>query len=161
NNRKVTLGASLNLTPVDAFALQVLYLGGPEQPGDDPPWRHFLDVVATVKPTKRLSLAAHFSYGKEDDAKWYAAAGYPTVATAGTQALGLRAEVVADPDGNRTGVVTGQTLTELTGCYSWKFSANMSGRVELRLDHSSEDVFVHNDGSTGSNQVTIAANYLG
>jgi hypothetical protein len=160
NNSKTSLGASLNLTPSDAVAVQVLYLGGEELSGTDPPWRHFLDVVASVKASDTVSFAGNFDYAKEDDTAWYGAAGYAKIGTGPDGYFGLRGELFADPDGAKTGVAKGQTLTEFTGDYTWKFTPNLVGRIELRWDHSSNDVFQKNDGAMTSSQVTLAANYL-
>ena len=161
NNSKASLGAGLNLTPTDTFALQLLYLGGPELAGTDPPWRHFLDVIATVNASKAVKLALHFDYAKEGDTSWYGAAGYATIDASPSSLVGVRAEIFADPDGAKTGLATGQTLTEITGTYTWKFGPHLVARIELRWDHSSNDVYLKNDGTPTSSQLTLAANYLG
>jgi hypothetical protein len=160
NNTKLSLGAAVNVN-TDRFSLQLLYLGGPELAGTDPPWRHYIDTILTYKPSKTVALTLNADYAKEGDTSWYGAAGYVAYATTDTTTLGVRAELFADPDGARTGVAGGQTLSEITGTYTWKFGTHLAARLELRWDHSSEDVFLKNDGTATSSQVTLAANYLG
>jgi hypothetical protein len=161
NNREFSLGGQLSITPPgDVLSLQLLYLGGAELPDPDPPWRHFLDIVAQIKASKTVGLGVHFDFAKEGDTSWYGAAGYATIFPGAAQQLAFRAEVFADPDGAKTGVMGGQTLFEATATGTLRFSPHNVLRLELRLDHSSKDVFVTND-SLSDNQITLAANYLG
>jgi Putative beta-barrel porin-2, OmpL-like. bbp2 len=160
NNTDPSFIGQVVFTPIPEATLQVIYIGGKELPNPDPPWRHYLEVCLTLKPTSTMSVLGHFNFAKEGDTSWYGGVGYLTWAPPGDYSLAFRGEVFADPDGVKTGLPGGQTLTELTATGSYKFGVHHVARLELRWDHSSEDAFPTHDG-VSSSQVTIAANYLG
>src|SRR5262249_2615257 len=104
-NKSPSLGAGVTLTPRgDLLTLKLLYLGGPEGAGTDVPWRHYLDLVAQLKPSKTVTLGANADYVSQDGASWYGVALYGSLATFSGQLLGVRGEVFADPDGVNTGL---------------------------------------------------------
>ena len=160
NNTDFSFIGQVIVTPVPQATLQLVYIGGKELSEPDPPFRHYLDVCLTLKPTGTFTVLGEFSFAKEDDTSWYGGAGYLTWAPPGDYSLAFRGEVFADPDGVKTGFPGGQTLTELTVTGTYKFGSHHVARLELRWDHSSEEAFPTHDG-VSSSQVTIAANYLG
>jgi hypothetical protein len=159
-NRDISYMAQVILTPAKDLSISLLYSGGKELPLPDPPWRHFFDAVLTYKVSPKVGVGANFDFASEGDTTWTGAAGYLTLALTDDLGLGLRGEVFSDPDGAKTGVAKGQTLTEFTGALSYHIGPHHVLRGELRWDHSSKDVFPTNDG-VSSSQLTFAANYLG
>jgi hypothetical protein len=82
NNRGKTFGAQVMIKPVDQLILYVGYVGGPEQndvaaggammppivdvPNANDHWRHMIDFVADINPTKELRLLLNYDYRTED-----------------------------------------------------------------------------------------------
>src|SRR4051812_40726474 len=59
NNGAKSLGAQLTLTPVGPMSVFLNWIGGPELANDNHTRRNVFDVVATVKPTSRLTLGVN------------------------------------------------------------------------------------------------------
>ncbi len=86
NNRGKTIAAQLMVKPADAAIFYIGYAGGPEQTdfagGNDVPdanshWRHLIDFVADINPTKELRFLVNGDYDTEDfggfNESWYGA----------------------------------------------------------------------------------------
>ena len=121
----------------------------------------------TWKARAGLTLGANGDYGMEqgtstvspgDDAKWYGVAGYIRY-DAGAFGIALRGEYFADKDGVRLGL--GDTnVVEGTISPYFKPSDHVVFRLEGRLDHASNSVFLKSDGTTTDLQPTIGLNAM-
>ena len=159
-----TLGLSLSVTPMEQFSAIVNIMNGREldlQTGVNSN-RTLLDVVATVKPVKNLTLVLNGDYGVQansasdgDDAKWYGIAGYAKYDFSDLLSAAVRAEYFKDPDGART--LTKQTAKEITFTPEFRVAKNLLIRPEYRHDWSDEEVFDSNhDTLDKESQDTIA-----
>jgi len=164
NNRGKTVHLQLGLTPSGRLALVFNGIAGPEQNNDDVHYRDVLDVVATWKPTDRLSLGFNGDWGRETNAApggrmavWRGAAGYLRLAPGRRFAVSLRAERFEDRDGVRTGAA--QTLTEVTLTPEVHLGASCVVRGDLRLDASDRAVF-EASGAPHRTQPTVSVNAL-
>ena len=169
NNTGKSIGAQLGLTPSSRLSVFLNYLGGPEQPDNRSNLRHAFDVVATLKATPILTLAANYDYGRESsvvlagtagggtaDASWEGIAGYGRVTLSPRAALTFRAEWFDDPQGARTGYA--QSLREFTITPEFKPHPHLVVRGDLRRDWSNRNVFERSDGTYGQSQVTLSLN---
>jgi hypothetical protein len=163
NNRGKTIHLQLGLTPSSRLAITLNGIAGPEQTNDDVHYRDVLDVVATWKPTDRLSVGVNGDWGRETAAApggrmavWTGAAGYLRLARKQV-ALSLRAERFDDRDGSRTG--TPQTLSEITVTPELRLGASCLVRSDLRLDTSDRAVFEGRNAARKT-QPTASVNVL-
>ncbi len=58
-----TRGAGLTLTPSPKASFTANQMSGPEQPGNDADDRGLLDLVATLKPTDRVTVGLNLEWG--------------------------------------------------------------------------------------------------
>ncbi len=173
NNRGKSYGASIGYAPAESFSILVNGMTGPEQNETPPPTvgssstnnRDILDIVATIKPVKKLSFILNTDNGREQDAMlptgfagqatW---AGYAAIAKydlTDAHSIAVRGEVFSDTDGARTG--TAQRLKEVTLTWETRFSNGIIIRPEYRHDRSSAQVFdVVNGAATKNQQNTLA-----
>jgi hypothetical protein len=117
---------------------------GPEAPNSGDSWRLFLDTIAILKVSERLSLAATADFGRqgrpgESAALWYAAGVDGRYALTKKLAAVLRVEGYRD----ETGIITGtaQTLTNVTAALELRPTAQLILKLEGRVDHSTAAVF--------------------
>lgn len=166
DNRSKSVGAQLALTPDPRVALLVNGLIGAEQPGDERDLRRLLDVVATLKPSARVTVVANLDLGSEDHAAptvppgaatWSGIAGSARVTVSERFALIGRAEAFRDADGARTGVA--QTLSEFTLTPEWRLTPHAVLRGDLRVDGSDHDVFAEGSRPV-DHQTTVLVNLL-
>jgi hypothetical protein len=121
--------------------------------------RTLVDVVATAKPIKELTLVLNGDYAVQSksapdgsDASWYGIAGYVKYDFSAAVSATLRAEYFNDKDGART--FTSQKIKEIT--FTPEYRVGKTGiiiRPEYRHDWSDKASF---DGGTRKNQDTIA-----
>jgi len=163
NNRGKTVHLQLALAPSSRLAITVNGIAGPEQDNDDIHYRDVLDVVATWKPTDRLSLGMNGDWGRETAAApgglmavWTGVAGYLRLSHKQVS-LSLRAERFADRDGARTG--TAQTLSEITLTPELRLGASCIVRSDVRLDTSDRAVF-EGRSAMRKTQPTVSVNAL-
>lgn len=178
NNKGKSYGISVGYTPVEAFSLSVNGMTGPEQDeqGVNAPtvgssssnMRTLLDLVATIKPVKPLSIILNYDDGKEDnvpgtllpsgkssDAKWSGLAGIIKYDFNDTYSLAVRGEYFDDTDGFRTGTV--QTLKEVTVTPEIRLNGGVILRPEYRHDKSDTTSFdIVNGKATKNSQDTLA-----
>ena len=76
NNTAKTIGLSIYVAPVEMFSAYINYMQGPEQADNTRDNRSLLDIVATIKPIKPLSIILNYDNAKEEmgagasDVKW-------------------------------------------------------------------------------------------
>ncbi len=120
NNRGKTFAAQLMVKPADAAIFYIGYAGGPEQadslpvppatpeamqPADaDSHWRHLIDFVADINPTKELRFLVNGDYDTEDfggySDSWYGANLAIRYIVADPFQITLRGEYFHDEHGN-------------------------------------------------------------
>jgi hypothetical protein len=168
NNRSKSLGAHVTLTPVTQLAVFLNWIGGAELENDNHTKRNVLDVVAVLKPTKRVTLALNGDYGIEDgtsavnpgaDATWKGIAGYATLALTGKFSVALRGETFHDEDGVRLGTGTKATLSEVTFTPAYKFTDHVVLRGEARYDTANQPILAKR-GTLSDKQTTVGANVI-
>jgi len=178
NNRGKSYGLSVTYAPAEAFSLTVNGMTGPEQDeqGTNAPTvgssssntRNLLDLVATIKPVKPLSIILNYDDAREDnvpgtllpsgvsgDAKWDGLAGIVKYDFNDTYSLAVRGEYFDDKDGFRTG--TAQKLKEVTVTPEIRLNGGVILRPEYRHDTSDKTSFdVVNGAATKKSQDTLA-----
>jgi hypothetical protein len=138
---------------------------GPEQKDNDESLRAVGDLIATVKPTDKLTFLLNYDYGHEDDAtatggagRWQGFAAVTNYQWTDRFNTAWRIEWFNDGDGVRTG--TEQTLWESTLSAKYLVTQHFMGMLEYRHDGSNHDVF---EGATGSfshgNQDIVGFNF--
>ena len=164
NNRGKTVHLQLGITPTSRLAILLNGIAGPEQDNDNRHVREVLDVVATWKPSERLSLGFGGDWGREEaaapggqTADWRGVAGYLRFAPGPRFAVSLRAETFEDRDGARTG--TAQTLAEFTLTPELRLGSSCVVRGDLRLDRSDHAIFEGRSGMRRT-QPTVSVNAL-
>lgn len=157
NNKAKCVGLSIGLTPSDKISGYINYMTGPEQTANSRDNRSLLDLVATIKPIKPLSIILNYDNATEEklaagsDAKWTGVAAIVKYEFSDTYSLAVRGESFDDKDGVRTG--TAQKLTEVTVTPEIKTASGLIVRPEYRHDSSDKQSFA--DG-TKKSQDTIA-----
>lgn len=154
SNQGKTLGAQLIVTPASTFSVTGNAVYGSET--SDPGSRRWVgEGILSVTPTPGLRIGVDALAGQETrlvapptpadstgalmDGKWMGVAGYLNYDLTPKFLLHLRAEMLDDQDGARTGMV--QKLTEITFTPEYKISDNMSVRGEFRMDSSDQEAF--------------------
>ena len=177
NNQAKTYGVSLGFTPAEVFSLTVNGMTGAEQDeqGTNVPTmgsassnkRDLLDVVATIKPMKPLSIILNTDNGREQNvpalpsgasgpAEWKGYAGIVKYDLSDRHSVAARGEVFNDEDGFRTG--TAQRLKEVTLTWEIRLNGGLILRPEYR--HDSSDVASFDNGTKNSqNTVALGAMY--
>jgi hypothetical protein len=179
NNRGKTFGLSVSYAPAEAFSLIINGMKGPEQDeqGVNAPtvgssssnMRTLLDLVATIKPIKPLSIILNYDNAKEEnvpgtllpsgisgDAKWSGFAAIVKYDFNETYSIAVRGESFDDKDGVRTGTV--QKLTEWTLTPEIRLANGIILRPEYRHDSSNKDSFDKDSFGNGTkkSQDTLA-----
>jgi hypothetical protein len=156
NNTDKTVGVSVNVTAGDPFSMYINYMQGPEQSDNNHDSRALLDLVATIKPIKPLSIILNYDNAKEDagsaaSVKWDGFAAIVKYDITETYSIAVRGEAFDDKDGARTG--TAQKLTEYTITPEIRMANGLVVRPEYRHDSSDKQSF---DNGTKKTQDTIA-----
>ncbi len=157
NNTGKTFGLSLGLTPAEIFSATINLMQGPEQDSNNGNKRTLVDLVATIKPVKPLSIILNYDDGKEEnalptgDAEWSGVAGIVKYDFNDTYSLAVRGEYFDDKDGFRTGAV--QKLSEVTVTPEIRLAGGIILRPEYRHDSSDKQSF---DNGTKKSQDTVA-----
>jgi len=120
NNQGKSFGAQVTLTPAEMASFSLGYLGGPEDagfvanpdaskpgqaatvwnPGADSRWRHLVDFVADIKPTKDFRIVANGDYVTQKTTaaditqSWYGAALLARYAFSDVWAAAVRGEYI-------------------------------------------------------------------
>jgi hypothetical protein len=158
NNTGKSFGASVNYAPAESFSGYVNFMTGPEQADNNHDKRTLVDLVATIKPAKPVSIILNYDNGKEDHAalagdtaKWDGLAGVVKYDINDTYSLSVRGEYFDDKGGSRTGTV--QKLKEVTVTPEIRLVGGLILRPEYRHDVSNQQSF---DNGTKKTQDTIA-----
>jgi predicted porin len=157
NSKGKCYGLSVTYAPIEAFSLIVNGMTGPEQDNNDSNKRTLFDLVATIKPTKQLSLILNYDDAKEDNAVaagsalWNGFAGIVKYDFNAIYSLAVRGEYFNDKDGARTGTV--QKLKEVTVTPEVRLAGGLILRPEYRHDMSDQQAF---DNNTKKKQDTVA-----
>ncbi len=177
NNKAKSYMLNLSYAPVEAISAVVNFMTGAEQdetlyaapaPGltgsSSSNRRNLLDVVATIKPVKPLSIILNIDNGREQNvpaallpsgesgpAQWKGVAGIVKYDLSDMHSVAARGEVFNDKDGFRTG--TAQRLKEVTLTWEIRLNGGLVLRPEYR--HDSSDVASFDNG-TKSSQNTLA-----
>ena len=168
NNHSKSVGAQLSLTPVTPLTVLINWIGGAEIANDNHTNRNVFDVVAILKPTKRLTLGVNGDYGIENgtsavnpgsDATWKGIAGYATLAVTNKLSVALRGETFHDEDGVRLGTGTMATLSEVTFTPAYKFTDHVLLRADLRYDTANQPILAKR-ATLADKQTTIGGNVI-
>jgi hypothetical protein len=166
NNKAKTYGASVTFAPAEAFTLIVNGMTGPEQDQTFVPAagsvgsnrRSLVDVVATIKPLKNLSIIVNTDNGREQDvfaaggsAVWKGVAGIVKYDMNDTYSISVRGETFNDQEGFRTGMA--QRLKEVTITPEIRLNGGLILRPEYRHDSSNVSAF---DDAAKRSQNTLA-----
>ncbi len=181
NNRSKSYGASVSFTPAETFSLILNGMTGPEQDeslyavpnpavagSSSSNRRDMLDIVATIKPIKPLSIILNTDNGREQNvpagslpaskvpagpgqAEWRGIAGVVKYDLTDRNSLAIRGEVFNDEDGLRTGAA--QRLKEVTLTWEIRLNGGIILRPEYRHDSSDQASF---DNNTKNSQSTVA-----
>ncbi|HEX9019677.1 MAG TPA: porin [Nitrospirota bacterium] len=163
NNTGKCVGVNINLTPSEKVSGSVNFMEGPEKDDNTRENRSLLDLVATIKPIKPLSIILNYDDGKEEhvlpsggDAKWSGFAGIVKYDFNDTYSLSVRGELFDDKDGFRLPTSTpgvSQKVTEFTVTPEIRTASGIILRPEYRHDSSDKQTF---DNGTKKSQDTIA-----
>lgn len=163
NNGQMSFLGGITLTPADIFSLASNIIVGPEQLHHSGRQRVTWSNVATIKPVDPLTFYLEYTYGHEEKVTaslrngtwqgWAAVASYNWTDRFNSA---LRAEIFHDSDGVRTGLAKDVSLSELTLAGTYKFTAKLLGRAELRQDWSDKKFYARGNSGTDRNQTTIA-----
>ncbi len=158
NNKGKTYGLSVGFTPTEAFSTIVNLMSGPEQDSNNSNKRDLVDIVATIKPVKKLSLILNGDYGREQNAAaaggaaiWSGIAGIAKYEISDKYSIAVRAESFRDPEMFRT--TTARHVKEVTFTPEVKLAGGLILRPEYRHDWSDDKVF---DNGAKKSQDTIA-----
>lgn len=158
NNTAKSFMLNISYAPVEAFSGVVNLMTGPEKDNNNRDNRTLVDLVATIKPIKPLSIILNYDDAQEDHlaasggtAKWSGFAGIVKYDLNDTYSLAIRGESFDDKDGVRTG--TAQKLTEVTVTPELRLNNCLIVRPEYRHDSSDQQSF---DNGTKKSQDTIA-----
>ena len=132
-----------------------------------------LDLIATIKPMKPLSITLNTDNGREQDvpaalfpaskspagpgpAEWKGVAGIVKYELTDKHSIAARGEIFSDEDGFKTG--TAQRLKEVTLTWEIRLNGGLVLRPEYR--HDSSDVASFDNGTKNSqNTVALGAMY--
>jgi predicted porin len=158
NNTGKCFGTSINISAGDPFSAYINYMQGPEGDNNNHDNRSLLDLVATIKPLKPLSIILNYDNGKQDNAgaasaKWDGFAAIVKYDINDMYSLSLRGESFDDKDGTRVVIGTPQKLTEVTITPEIRLANGLIVRPEYRHDSSDKQSF---DNGTKKTQDTIA-----
>jgi Putative beta-barrel porin-2, OmpL-like. bbp2 len=156
NNSGKTIVGKVGFT-ADGALLTVSGYAGPEQDNNADNMRLSGDAtgMVTIGP---VDLWGQVNAGSEESTAmdggtgtWYGGGLQPVWHVVDRFAVGARAELFRDQDGARTGFE--QTLYNLTVTPAYTLATGLVLRGELRVDFSSEDVFMDEDGTVHGDQV--------
>jgi hypothetical protein len=183
NNKGKSIGAQITITPAEQAAISVGYMGGPEESdlvavpatattpattvpniGANSRFRHLVDVVADLKPTKDFRVVVNGDYvtqaaanpvGPSDITQsWYGAAILARYAFTDVWAAAVRGEYIKDKDGFIT--ATGVDTALVTGTLTLEAAPHkmLLIRLDNRIDSSDQESFQTLHGTSKSQFTT-------
>ncbi|MSP41717.1 MAG: hypothetical protein EXR70_24800 [Deltaproteobacteria bacterium] len=154
NNHTPAFLGGVTLTPNDQITIASNIITGeePTAAGANSTSRTTWATVGTFKPIDPLALSLEFTYGHQKNAglnggnaDWYGMAGIASYSWTDRFTTALRGEWFADPDGARLGGDSAGkanvTVGEFTLTGAYKFTKALLGRIELRQDFASGNIF--------------------
>jgi len=146
NNHASSFGGQLAFTPSDSLTLAVNVMVGPERDGNTTDARTLLNVVGTWKASPSWTFGMDAVLGTDEDAggpnsdgQWTGVAVNARRRVTESFAVIVRGELFDDRRGDRTGAA--QTLGALTFTPELTITRNLLLRADLRIDHSTANVF--------------------
>jgi hypothetical protein len=168
NNNAKSIAAELQIMPLDALSLALVYFSGIERSTGAPEgnaWRHLFDVQAIVEAHPRLTLSAHLNGGFEPNnfgtSGWIASAFYARVMLLEELRFAMRFDVFREyvaenAMGDRAEAIfwPASRVASLTSTFDYRPHPSVSFRLEHRFDGASGDVYfrgqVMGDGTAAS-----------
>lgn len=144
-NRAQSLGLGYSTTIADSLSLNLNWLGGPEQAGDESNWRNTSEANIAFN-ILGLAWGVDSVFGEERGARWYCLAIFSKAQFNDRSFVAVRGETLTDEKSTvlsrPTGMTfQGQTLQTATLTFGYDPSPRLKTRTELRLDSSSQNVF--------------------
>lgn len=165
NNDALSYEARLGYTQSDKLSYGLTYLVGPEGYKNDNDLRHLIDLVVNCQLSDKTTLGLNYDLRFDEDS----APGGGTAASHGLAGyikhdINEKTSIAARIEGlqDKGRAVTGerQTLGSATVTVQRELGKNLFGRVELRHDASSKDVFTRETGmSKSQNSVAVSLPY--
>ncbi|PYN61883.1 MAG: hypothetical protein DMD92_03840 [Candidatus Rokuibacteriota bacterium] len=158
NSRMSATGQFAFTPPIKDLAVNLNWITGPEQAGNDHKTRTVLDLTGTYTAIKSLTLGLNVDYGRETDdaslaasgtrkdtdARWWGWAGYAAYDWTEKLRTALRLEFFKDADGVRTAAIAPGTsvgLYDVTATLQYKIWKGLVGRFEYRHDDADRKAF--------------------
>jgi len=158
NGRMSATGQFAFTPPIKDLAVNLNWITGPEQAGNDRKTRTVLDLTGNYTAIKNLTLGLNVDYGRETDeaslaasatrkdtdARWWGWAGYAAYDWTEKIRTALRLEFFKDADGVRTAAIAPGTsvgLYDVTATLQYKIWKGLVGRLEYRHDDADRKVF--------------------
>ncbi|MBN1826897.1 MAG: outer membrane beta-barrel protein [Candidatus Eisenbacteria bacterium] len=159
SNGVKTFGGRLGYMPGEVVAAGLSAIRGSEG-ADQQDMRTVVDLDLTVKPRKDLFFGGEFNYGKVEaggnEATWTGCLAMAHYDITGRIGLTGRFDYLDDPDTYVFGGAAGETRTAFTIAPTFTLGDGMGALIEVRVDQSSEDVFIDGDGETDGSETTVA-----
>lgn len=170
-SRRKNVELGVTLTPSSKFTLATVFYTGGERAGGNKvdigpeSTRDFLDIVATLNATDKLTFILNYDYGNQTladlptgnvgEAVWQGLAGYANYQVTDKWQTSIRGEIYSDRNGFMTGVA--QCWKEVTLALAYLPMKNVELRAETRHDFSNVNAFVNRHGmGVNSNQQSYA-----
>ncbi|HEV3191635.1 MAG TPA: outer membrane beta-barrel protein, partial [Polyangiaceae bacterium] len=166
-------GAQIMIKPADQFIAYLGYVGGPETTdvtamGADVPdansnWRHMIDVVADINPTKDLRFLFNFDYRTESGLTTMGVMGTHNASVYGGNLVArynfsdafnaaVRGEYLHDEHGD---VLAQGNLEDFTLSLNYAIGTHLAFMFDNRLDIAENAIFAENTpGATMKSQFT-------
>jgi hypothetical protein len=168
SNRSKTFGGQLMIKPIDMVAFYIGYVAGPQQPDAaigpmgavanvpdaNDHWRHLVDLVVDINPTKQLRFLINADYDTEDkvtathSAIWYGANLAIHYQVADPFGITLRGEYFHDEHGDIVGIApdntssTGATNVEAgTLTLNFLIASHLALMLDNRIDVADSSLF--------------------
>jgi len=181
-NASPTVGANINIVPIDGLTLNYNYIGGTEQTASDAR-RDVHEMNLNYSLTERLSFAADYLAGTEQNvvpyvgaaslgqAKWSSVAGYFQAKILSWYALSGRYEIFDDADGwalsglstrpTAPEFVDAQKINSITLTNTFHITDGLESRIELRSDKSNrQGYFRSRNGDPADRQDSYTLAFL-
>lgn len=160
NSGKTVVGKATYGT--DAYGATFSFLVGPERPDTNRSIRRAMDVTGFFRIGEhRINVQALYGDDEVDAIsprriRWRGAGIQPVIVVTEDVSVGLRIEYLGDPDGARTGVAGGGSVTNVTVAPALKLSKALTVRAEGRIDFASKEIYEDKDGKPKDTQVTLS-----
>jgi len=172
NNRGKTFGAQVMIKPADQFIAYLGYVGGPETTDvtamganvadANSNWRHMIDVVADINPTKDLRFLFNFDYRTESGLATMGGGTHDASVYGGNLVVrynlsdafnaALRGEYLHDEHGD---VLAQGNLEDFTLSLNYGIGNHLAFMFDNRLDIADNAIFAENTpGATMKSQFT-------